>query len=48
VPSAEAHALLLQQLQEMLSETGGPLTADERRVADDALGARRKGKRRSG
>jgi hypothetical protein len=32
---------LSELLQEMLSETGGPLTADERRVADDALGARR-------
>ncbi len=32
-------------LQEMLSETGGPLTAAERRVADVALGGHRKRKR---
>jgi Arc/MetJ-type ribon-helix-helix transcriptional regulator len=29
---------LASLLEDMLAETGGPLTADERRTADDALG----------
>ena len=34
-------------LNEMLAETGGPLTAAERRRADEDLGATRKRKRRA-
>ena len=38
---------LSELLQEMLSETGGPLTAAERRFADEALGGPRRRKRRA-
>jgi antitoxin ParD1/3/4 len=38
---------LADLLQEMLAETGGPLTAEERRAADRALGAPRRRKRRA-
>lgn len=37
---------LADLLAEMLAETGGPLTARERRVADEALGASRRRRRR--
>lgn len=33
-------------LDEMLAQTGGPLTAAERRAADEALGVARGGRRR--
>lgn len=35
---------LARMLDEMLEETGGPLSAKERRAADQALGLRRKRK----
>jgi hypothetical protein len=38
---------LAELLQEMLSETGGPLRAEERRSADEALGIPRRRKRRA-
>jgi hypothetical protein len=38
---------LARLLDEMLAETGGPLTALERRRADDALGVRGLRKRRA-
>lgn len=37
---------LADMLTEMLAETGGPLTAGERRAADEALGVERRRKRR--
>jgi hypothetical protein len=37
---------LAELLDEMLAETGGPLTSAERRAADKALGVARPGKRR--
>jgi Arc/MetJ-type ribon-helix-helix transcriptional regulator len=37
---------LAQMLAEMLEESGGPLTAAERRAADAALGVRRRRRRR--
>lgn len=36
---------LADMLAEMLAETGGPLTEDERRVADEALGVAPRRKR---
>jgi Arc/MetJ-type ribon-helix-helix transcriptional regulator len=36
---------LAEMLAEMLAETGGPLTAGERRAADDALNGKRQRKR---
>jgi Arc/MetJ-type ribon-helix-helix transcriptional regulator len=36
---------LADLLQEMLAETGGPLSAAERRAADEALGASRRRRR---
>lgn len=33
---------LAEMLEQMLAETGGPLTAREQRAADDALGIRRR------
>jgi Arc/MetJ-type ribon-helix-helix transcriptional regulator len=51
VASALAEKVKLDELswllKEMLAETGGPLTAKERRGADEALGGRRKRKRRA-
>ena len=41
------HDDLAELLQEMLAQTGGPLTAAERRSADKALGATRPRKRRA-
>jgi len=38
---------LADLLQEMLAETGGPLTATERRAADRALGITARAKRRA-
>jgi antitoxin ParD1/3/4 len=38
---------LAQMLADMLDETGGPLTAAERRTADEALGIAPKRRRRS-
>jgi hypothetical protein len=37
---------LAKMLQEMLDETGGPLTAREKRQADEALGVARGRKKR--
>lgn len=39
---------LAELLAEMLAETGGPLSARERHVADEALGVARRGRRRRG
>jgi Arc/MetJ-type ribon-helix-helix transcriptional regulator len=39
---------LADMLQEMLAETGGPLTERERRVADHALGVAPRRKRKRG
>jgi len=36
---------LAELLEEMLAATGGPLTASERRVADEALGVARRRRR---
>jgi Arc/MetJ-type ribon-helix-helix transcriptional regulator len=51
VASALAEKVKLDELssllKEMLAETGGPLTAKERRFADEALGGRRKRRRRA-
>src|SRR5437763_15935013 len=38
---------LARLLSEMLAETGGPLTASEKRAADAALGVRTRRKRRA-
>jgi Arc/MetJ-type ribon-helix-helix transcriptional regulator len=38
---------LAELLREMLAETGGPLTAAERRAADEALGGSRRRRRRA-
>lgn len=38
---------LAEMLDEMLARSGGPLTAAERRAADDILGARKRSGRRA-